>query len=786
MYDKLPAELKQYNNWVCWQAVLSPTADDPNHIGKRPICAKTGDFASSTNPDTWCDFDTAVKASEHYSGIGFVFTNTPYFGVDLDKLGEAIEDYQNGNTQNIIGEFVYCLRSYAELSQSGKGIHIICKGSLPARGRRSGNVEMYETGRFFTMSGNVFADYPISECTDSIKPLHEKYIGGGIEPQTAETPTVQPYSALNVDIQDRLSKLRRSKQGSLFDSLMSGDIKNYGSQSEADLALCNILAFWLDRSAEAIDSVFRTSGLMRTKWDRKQSGTTYGALTIQKAIEDCSEIYGDKRPRADNYIITIGQNGEACVNDEDGEEVKQYTMDDTGNAERMFDNFGDRLLYSFKSKQWYYWDKRRWCIDETGTVKRVADASLEIMQRETDIYRKLDEADGNISVNKKTGEPEDGELTKAFKKHIRATRSSKSKNAMVTELQHRVPVLPGVFDRNKYLFNTPSGIIDLNKNQLLPHDREKYITKIAGTELSDADCPNWKAFLNTIFCGDVTLIRYIQKSIGYSLSGSTSEQCVFFLHGNGSNGKSTFLEIIRSMLGDYCANAQIESFMVSHKSSGNASSDIARLKGARIVTANEPNEGMRLDEGLIKQLTGGDIVTARFQYASEFEFTPEFKLWIATNHKPIIRGTDTGIWRRIHLIPFLAQIPDDKKDRSLPQKLKSELPAILRWAVDGYTLYRQEGLRMPAAVKQAVAEYRGEMGVISSFISACCVVGRGSESSTFLYSVYRKWANDNNEYVMSHTKFTTELLKKDGIKREIKRDGKFITGITVQDFYRYQ
>ena len=170
------------------------------------------------------------------------------------------------------------------------------------------------------MSGNVFADYPISECTDSIKPLHEKYIGGGIEPQTAETPTVQPYSALNVDIQDRLSKLRRSKQGSLFDSLMSGDIKNYGSQSEADLALCNIRAFWLDRSAEAIDRVFRTSGLMRTKWDRKQSGTTYGALTIQKAIEDCSEIYGDKRSRADNYIITIGQNGEACVNDEDGEE----------------------------------------------------------------------------------------------------------------------------------------------------------------------------------------------------------------------------------------------------------------------------------------------------------------------------------------------------------------------------------------------------------------------------------------------------------------------------------
>lgn len=783
MYDKIPVELKQYNNWVCWQAILSPTADDPEHIGKRPICALTGKPASSTDPATWCDFDTAVTASAHYSGIGFVFTDSPFFGVDLDRIGDVIADYKNGDVNNIVGEFIHTLQSYTELSQSGKGIHIICKGSLPARGRRSGNVEMYETGRFFTMSGNVFADYPINDCTDSIKPLHEKYIGGGTEPQTAP---VQPCTGLSMDIRDRLEKLRISKQGALFERLMAGDTSGYSSASEADLALCNILCFWLSKDASAMDNVFRTSGLMRPKWDRKQSGTTYGALTIQAAINGCREVYGGKRADTDSYIITIGQNGEAEVTTETGEAVKQYSMDDTGNAERMFDNFGERLLYGFSDKHWYFWDGRKWCVDETGTIKRIADASLDIMQREVDIYRKLDEAKGDISINKRTGEPEDGEFVKAFKKHIRSTRSSKSKNAMVVELQHRLPVLPKVFDRNKYLFNTPSGIIDLNKNQLLPHDKEKYITKIAGTELSGADCPQWKAFLNTIFCGDIELIRYIQKAVGYSLSGNCSEQCVFFLHGNGSNGKSTFLEIIRAMMGDYCTNAQVESFMVAHKSSGSASSDIARLKGARLVTTNEPNEGMRLDEGLIKQLTGGDTVTARFQYASEFEFTPEFKLWLATNHKPIIRGTDTGIWRRIHLIPFMANIPEEQKDRNLPFKLKSELPAILRWAVDGYALYRTEGLKMPAAVKQAVAQYRGEMDVVSAFISACCTVGRGAESSSFLYSVYCKWASDNNEYVMSHTKFTTELLKKDGIKREVKRDGKFITGISVLDDYRYQ
>ncbi len=282
------------------------------------------------------------------------------------------------------------------------------------------------------------------------------------------------------------------------------------------------------------------------------------------------------------------------------------------------------------------------------------------------------------------------------------------------------------------------------------------------------------------------MIRYIQKAVGYSLSGSTSEQCVFFLYGTGRNGKSTFLDTVRAMLGDYAANAQPETIMVSPKSAGGARSDIARLKGTRFVTTVEPNEGMRLDEGLIKQLTGGDPVTTRFQYSSEFEFVPEFKIWMATNHKPIIRGTDTGIWRRIHLVPFGVQIPESKVDRSLPLKLRKELPAILKWAVDGYGLYKSEGLRLPSAALNAVNDYRREMDVVSAFISACCTVGGGMEQSSALYAVYCKWASDNNEYKMSHTRFTTELLKKDGIERKRERDAIYFKGLTLQDFYRNQ
>lgn len=778
MYEKIPDELKALPRWICWQGVPD---DESGKLRKIPVNARDGTAAKSNDPSTWTDFNTAAAASVNFSGIGFVFDGkSGYFGVDLDGIGDSLEQFTKGVTDNIAGEFIHTLQSYTEISQSGHGIHIICRGSLPAGGRRKNSVEMYENGRYFIMTGNAITDYGITDCTDSIKALHEKYIGGGSAPVTKKPFAVTSSSGSipNGSIGELLEKARRSKQGGIFSDLMAGNFENhYKSHSEADIALCNMLAFWLGRDESAIDSAFRSSGLMRDKWDRKQSGSTYGALTIQKAIADCTAVYGEKSSPAENYSITISPGGEPHVETEEGEEVRLYTMDDTGNAERMFVNYGSRLRYSYVEKTWYYWDERRWCRDITGTIDRVADDSLGIMQSELEIYKQID-----LRCPSKDGQQT---MEKLFQRHIKTSRSSKAKTAMKKELQHRVPIVLGQFDRDKYALNTPTGIIDLKQSKLLNHDIEKYITKLTGTGLSDSDCPQWKAFLDTIFGGDAEMIRYIQKAVGYSLSGSTNEQCVFFLYGTGRNGKSTFLDTIRAMMGDYAANAQPETIMVSQKSSGGARSDIARLKGARFVTTVEPNEGMRLDEGLIKQLTGGDPVTARFQYSQEFEFVPEFKIWMATNHKPIIRGTDTGIWRRIHLVPFTAAIPESKVDRNLPYKLRKELPSILKWAVDGYALYKSEGLRMPAAVLNAVDDYRREMDVISAFLSACCTVGKGAEQSSVLYAVYCKWASDNNEYKMSHTKFSLEICKKEGIGKERKRDGNYFFGVTLNNEFKY-
>ncbi|MEE0537222.1 MAG: phage/plasmid primase, P4 family [Ruminococcus sp.] len=755
MYEQIPQELKALPNWICWDAVPD---EKRGKIKKVPINALTGGGAMSNNPSTWCDFDTAVRASEKHSGIGFMFGGCPYFGVDIDGKEEELEAYQRGENGNIISEFISTLQSYTEISQSGKGIHIICRGKLPKRGRRKGSVEMYEDGRFFVMTGNSCSEYAgISDCTESIKPLHEKYIGGGREPQAKVRPAVSLSSA-----DDIVKAAAGAKNGGKFVALYGGDTAGYTSSSEADMALCSILAFWTGCDASKMDVIFRSSGLMREKWDRPQSGSTYGALTIQKAIAGCSQVYSPKN----SYSASFKQGEVNAQTEQTGQRL--YSFDDTGNAQRFVDLFGDKVRYCYTDKRWLWYDGRKWCTDMTGAVKRLADKAVACMSAELKVYEQTDADEGT-------------DMAKTFEKHMKSSRSNKSKNAMLNEVMHHVPILPSQLDRYKAALNTPGGVIDLKSGALAPHDPKNYFTKITAVEYSEnADCPRWTAFLDDIFGGDKDLIRYVQKAVGYSLTGATSEQCAFFLYGTGRNGKSTFLDIIRDIFGDYAANIQPETIMVRSNQSTAINSDIARLKGARLVTSVEPNEGVRINEGLLKQLTGDDTVTARKLYGDEFEFKPEFKLWMATNHKPVIRGTDTGIWRRIHMIPFTCVIPEGKVDRRLKYKLAAEMTGIFRWAVEGCLLWQKEGLKMPRAVLEEVREYRREMDVISAFVEDKCTVGKGlSVKSSQLFAAYLNWAEQNNEYRMSSTKFGMELAKR--FEKVKGRGCNYYSGITLDE-----
>lgn len=766
MYELIPDEMKAQNRWVCWRAVPDPKSH--SGISKQPVNPRTGGMAKSNDASTWTDFDTAVSASVDYAGIGFMFSGSGYIAIDIDDRPAELSAYKNGERDNIFGQMHDAFHTYAELSQSGNGVHFIGRGTLPDKdfNNRPLGVEMYTGARFFVMTGNLCTEYvDIADITETVKPYYEKYRTKSKSKASApaEQLPLQPCASSAQEVIDRAS---RSRQGQKFSALYAGDTTGYNSNSEADMALCNMLAFWCQGDLQLMDEIFRSSGLMREKWDRKQSGTTYGAITLQKAVDDLSTAYtGHSDSSGSDYAITIRQAAETAAPSVRG---KMYRFDDTGNAERLFDAFGDMLRFCYTDKKWLYYYEGKWYTDNIGYIRQLADSATMLQEQERVLYA------------------HDEDLLKAFDRHLKKSRSFAGKTNMIREAEHYAPILPQNLDRNKAVIGVKNGIIDLKTGALLPHDREAYLTKQCPV-IYNPDAPEpalWRQFLSDIFGGDPYMLDYIQKCVGYSLTGSTSEQCAFFLFGTGRNGKSTFLEIVRGILGDYATNIQPQTIMVNPKSGNAPSSDIARLKGARLVTSVEPNEGMRLDEGLLKQLTGDDVVTARKMFSEEFEFKPEFKLWMATNHKPLIRGTDTGIWRRIHLIPFEVQIPLDRVDKKLKYKLVKEAEGILKWAVQGCLKWQNEGLTMPQKVLEAVREYQHEMDVISAFLDACCMTGEGETKASKLYAVYAKWAEEHNEYLMSSTKFGTELKRK-GIVKKNMPDGRYYVGITLDaDFYQ--
>jgi len=271
-----------------------------------------------------------------------------------------------------------------------------------------------------------------------------------------------------------------------------------------------------------------------------------------------------------------------------------------------------------------------------------------------------------------------------------------------------------------------------------------------------AVCPTWETFLHRILAEDEGLIRYVQKAVGYSLTGSTQEQCLFILHGTGANGKSTFLNTMSTILGEYARHTPTETLLINR--SEGVRNDLARLQGARFVTTIEAEGGRRLAEAQVKQLTGGDGVTARYLYREHFEFVPAFKLWLAVNHKPMIQGTDPAIWRRIHLIPFTVTIPTAERDKQLTEKLQAELPGILRWTLEGCQAWQQEALEPPEAVRRATGDYRAEMDVIAKFIGECCVTGAEKRvSKGELDTEYVGWCAQRGEAPVGQKAFTTAL-----------------------------
>lgn len=755
MYDSIPYELKELDQWCCFKI----EEVENGRKTKRPYNPLNNNMAKSNDKTTWVSFDDAVSNLNGYDGIGFFFVE-PYVGIDLDKVGNEIEEYLNNpDTDNIISEFINVLETYAEVSPSGTGIHLITKGELPKKGRRRGNVEIYDKGRFFTMTGKQIGGYNgiNNDEYGQLNFLHNKYIAKQ-EPDI-NNQNLSGGNGNDLTVEQIIDIAKKSKNSLRFTTLYEGDWEQfYSSQSEADLAFANDLAFWTARDPKKMDDIFRKSNLYRDKWDEKRGEETYGNITINTAIESCQNEFVPETTDEDFQVFIMDEAVKPA------KENRSYSYDDTGNAERLRDKFGENIRYNYTSRLWMYYDGRRWKNDDTGRMKILTDKVAESIKKE-----KLFKSEGI--------DPDD--MEKYRYRHWKDTRNHNKKVNMLKECEHLLPVTNETFDKDFDLFNTQNGYLNLKTGELKEHDKQQYFTKISNVEYTDkSDCPKWEEFLNDIFLGNQELIKFIQRAVGYSLSGYTTEQVLMVLYGNGRNGKSVFLDILNEIFGNYATNIQPQAIMAS-KTQSDASPEIAKLDGARLVTTTEPNEGERFDEGLLKQLTGGDRVSARKLYENEFEFTPQFKLWMATNHKPYVRGRDDGIWRRFVIIPFEKQIPLKEIDRDLTDKLKKELPAIMKWCVDGFLEWQRIGLSEPAIIKEQRDEYRTEMDSTEAFIEECCNIDATKYVKTSeLFKAYDMWARQNHQYKMSNRKFRSEMEKKFSVK---KSSSEYYQGIEIND-----
>lgn len=545
----------------------------------------------------------------------------------------------------------------------------------------------------------------------------------------------------------------------------------HGDRHNALIRAARLLGGYLQGEPEIL-SEFEAYNTLENAYS---SHSNFDPKEMQKAIRAGFE-YGRRDPltvppfrgfsRADfdNTWSTIPD-----VDPETGE-VKSYTIfnfTDVGNGKRLIERFGKDLHY-VKQWGWLVWNGSFWEMDECDRARQLAKQTVRTIYQEA---AQVEDADQRIKIAKwATASESMGKIT-----------------AMLEAVFDETPVrvTPAVFDTDLMLLNVKNGTIDLRTGELRPHNRADRITKTANVEYDPkADCPTWLTFLYQVMGENAELVKFLQRAVGYSLTGDTSEHRFFLCYGTGSNGKSTFMETLRYLLGSYAQTTNFDTFL--ERQGEGPRNDIAKLVGTRFVAASEPDIGKNISESIIKQLTGGDVISARLLYKENFEFKPSFKIFLSANHKPNIRGQDNGMWRRVTLIPFDVTIDAEKRDRRLPDKLRAELPGILNWAIQGCLDWQKNGLGEPDAIREATASYKDESDRLRDFLTECCSTkGRGAAMKNVefkvLFKAYNAYCEDAGERALGKNAFIQSLTERGFLIKPGTANKRFVWGITLLD-----
>ena len=728
----IPAELRALPH-VLWRYEPRPGDPKPTKVPFQP--AFPWKKASSTDPSTWGDSERAEQMRHEADGVGVVLTaGDGIVGIDLDHAVDG-----NGEISPWAKEILEKLDSYTERSPSGTGFRVFVRGELRAKrhsiaveeGEPDAKFEVYDRARFFTITGQRTGQREtIEERQDQLDAICERMF---------PAKPVQPSPAAGTGLADAddhelLGRARRAKNGVKFDALWRGEFNGHGSPSEADLAFCSLLAFWT-RDPEQIDGLFRESGLMREKWERAD----YREETIARALNR-SEFYEQRATQAPPEAAQRPSARSDGSVEEPQSEPSPYT--DTGNAERFAAAHSHRLRYLRERHHFLVYQGGRWRRDTSGEAERAA----------KDVARSL------LTEASQLG----GEASKEAAKWGLKLQSEPRLRAQLTLAgsEREVVVSADDLDPDPYVLACGNGVLDLRTSELREPVPDDLIT--LGTDVPyepAARCDRWLKFLDEVFGADEELIAFLKRFFGYLLTGDMREHVLAVFHGAGANGKSTLIGVLRRLLGDFAVTAAFDTFM--RQRDRGPRNDLARLHRARLVTAAESGEGRKLDEATVKAITGGDVIAARFLYGEHFEFKPEFKLVLVTNHRPKVDGDDDAIWRRLRLIPF-EQSFEGREDKALGEKLEAELPGILAWAVRGCLEWRAEGLGEAAAVTRATAEYRADEDVLGGFLAERCAMA-GEVPKQELRAAYEAYCAELGEEPLRANVLGKRLAKR-GVK----------------------
>lgn len=726
--SNLPSELTNNGLFCTWK--FQPQR------GKVPYDPVTNNLAKSNDKTTFHNYQTILMYVPQYYGFNSQGQVTGGLGLGIFNGFSAIDiddciDKETGVVSDMALDIVDFMKSYTEYSPSGTGLRILFKTPTNFDKERyyiknsNNNLEIYiseQSPRYVTITGNRFNDEYVNINELDITYVLDKYM-------QRNTKTYKKVPTIKItDIDSRIDKALTNDP--LFNDIYHSKADGFdGRGNETDLKFMNMLARILNGDTEAMNIAFMGSPYYhskddahKNKWEVRES---YRLETISKAVGN----YHQQRLYA----------------------TETFAFNDTTNATQFAKAYQGRVRWNIENNVWMLWNGEYWEVDMFDRIKQYAEIVIEQMRQQV-----LNET--NLETRKK------------MTQNINRILNTHGKQAMITEAKHLdgIPITNNMFDHDKDSINTADGIINLKTGDVTPHDPNALHSKYIPYKVDNNPPKLWLKFLSETYLDNPELIDYVQRLIGYTLTGHTTEQSWYVFFGDGSNGKSLLWEIVLKLIGSYGNTATAE-LLIDNKYAGDKNEQqLARLVGARLVIVEETEQNAKLKESTIKNLTSsyGDVV-ARVLYGMQFSYRPQFKTIMTTNYKPIIRGMDHGIWRRTKLIPHNIVVPDSKQDRLLGHKLEQELPQILSWAIEGAKKYYESGLNEPKVINDQVSEYKSDMNVIERWIIDNCEQDHEyRETSSNLYKNFLKYVSDNNEPMkIARNAFGTALKRKFESKR---------------------